>query len=501
VASVYLSGILTAWCLTQLALGVFFGYAYFVLRRERDIGIFALACMALAYHSASSARAHLAESLLDRHIAVSSVVAAALLAAVINLHFVAEFVGLRRRRALVAVAYTVTALFELYNWGWDWWRPATESVASSVALGMQLLHWRAEPTLIGKLGFGWVGCEILASVVLLFGAWRSRNKQAGYALIGAIVLVSAAANDMLLSSGFFNDTLFLVPHAFMIYAFAVTSMLVARQRATVERLARAESNLEKAAEDLRVSHAELEEVHHELMTKRELAAVGELAAAIAHEVRNPLAIIDNAVAGLRRPSSRAGDQETLLGIVAEESQRLNRLVTDLLRFARPTSLKRASVDLPELVQGLGSVVRDGYEVELDVGADAPTRVDGDANLLRVALESLLTNACQAMPEGGVVRFGLTADTHDDAPAVRLDVVDTGCGMTEATRAKALKPFFTTRPSGTGLGLPIVERVVTAHGGRIELESEKGVGTTVRLHLPLAASRSLPPRGRPDGPVA
>jgi len=496
-----LSGILTAWCLTQLALGVFFGYAYFFLRRERDIGIFALACMALAYHSASSARAHLAETLMDRHIAVSGVVAAALLAAVLNLHFVTEFVGLRRRRMIVAVAYVVTAFFEIYNWFWDWWTPATESVASGTALGMSLLHWRADPTLLGKLGFAWVGCEILASVALLFGAWRRGNRQAAYALAGAVVLVSAAANDILLSSGFVDDTLFLVPHAFMTYAFAVTGMLVARQRATVERLARAESNLEKAAEDLRVSYAELEEVHHELMSKRELAAVGELAAAIAHEVRNPLAIIDNAVAGLRRTDARAEDHETLLGIVEEESQRLNRLVTDLLRFARPTSLKRASVDLPELVQSLGSVVRDGYEVELDVGSDAPTRVDGDANLLRVALESLLTNACQAMPDGGIVRFGLAADTHGDAPAVRLDVADAGCGMSEETRAKALKPFFTTRPSGTGLGLPIVERVVAAHGGSVELESEKGVGTTVRLHLPLVAPRSLPPRGRPDGPVA
>jgi signal transduction histidine kinase len=315
------------------------------------------------------------------------------------------------------------------------------------------------------------------------------------------VLVVAAVNDMLLSSGVVDNALFLVPHAFMVYAFAVTSMVVARQRATVEQLARAEIHLEKVAEDLRVSHAELEVVHHELMTKRELAAVGELAAAIAHEVRNPLAIIDNATAGLRRRGDRAEEHEMLLSIVEEESQRLNRLVTDLLRFARPTSLKRASVDLPELLQSLGSVVREGYEVETEVADNAPTRLEGDANLLRVALENLLTNACQSMPDGGVVNFRLASDTHDGDGGVLLDVRDSGSGMTDETRVKALKPFFTTRPSGTGLGLSIVERVISAHGGSLELISEKGVGTTVRLRLPLSPPRSLPPRGRSDGPVA
>ena len=124
--------------------------------------------------------------------------------------------------------------------------------------------------------------------------------------------------------------------------------MLLRYRVGKDKLEEAARSLREKTEELRHSYAELRLVQNELVSKKQLAAVGELAAAIAHEVRNPLAVIVNAVAGLRRSAVRDEDRTMLLRIVDEEAARLNRLVTDLLRFARPVSVKRSPVSLLEL---------------------------------------------------------------------------------------------------------------------------------------------------------
>ena len=240
-------------------------------------------------------------------------------------------------------------------------------------------------------------------------------------------------------------------------------------------------------DELRSSHAELRVVQSELVTKNQLAAVGELAAAIAHEVRNPLAVIVNAVAGLRRAPGSEEDRGILLSIVDEEAARLNRLVTDLLRFARPVNVKRSPVSLLELANRSRSQATDGHEIVVTIADDpAIQTVWVDPSLFRLVFDNLVQNACQAMKGGGRVDITVTRGNLGMTPAVSIRIKDHGHGMEPEVRERALDPFFTTRPSGTGLGLPIVQRILEAHGGELLIDSQEREGTSVTLNLPLGA---------------
>jgi signal transduction histidine kinase len=198
----------------------------------------------------------------------------------------------------------------------------------------------------------------------------------------------------------------------------------------------------------------------------------------------------NAVAGLRRASGREEDRAMLLSIVDEEAARLNRLVTDLLRFARPVSVKRSPVSLVELANRSRSQAEDAHDVVVSIDADPELQtVWVDPSLFRLVFDNLVQNACQSMRGGGRVDIVVTRDKLASGPAVSIQIKDHGHGMEAEVRERALDPFFTTRPSGTGLGLPIVQRIVEAHGGEINIESEEGAGTNVTLLLPLGAPQS------------
>jgi signal transduction histidine kinase len=273
----------------------------------------------------------------------------------------------------------------------------------------------------------------------------------------------------------------------MIFAFGVAGTVLMRYRLAAGGLEQTTQRLQLRTDELRSSHAELRVVQSELVSKNQLAAVGELAAAIAHEVRNPLAVIVNAVAGLRRVSGSEEDRSILLSIVDEEAARLNRLVTDLLRFARPVNVKRSPVSLGELAKRSRSQVLDGHEIVVSIGADPEIQtVWVDPNLFRLVFDNLVQNACQSMRGGGRVDIVVTRGVLPRGPAVSIQIKDHGHGMEPEVRERALDPFFTTRPSGTGLGLPIVQRIVEAHGGELLIESQEGAGTSVTLFLPLGA---------------
>jgi signal transduction histidine kinase len=215
----------------------------------------------------------------------------------------------------------------------------------------------------------------------------------------------------------------------------------------------------------------------------QLAALAELSAVVAHEVRNPLAILGNAVASLRRSTLTEADRGTLLDILEEENTRLNGLVSDLLCFGRPVRVKREEICLRDVVDAaLESVDRSAVALEVE----EPVRVGhlwGDATLLRRAVESLLTNAVQAMNGGGTLSIVLLEAIESGVTGVRLTVRDSGEGMDTGVRKRAKDPFFTTRPSGMGLGLAIVERIMSAHGGLVRIESKAGEGTSVHVFLP------------------
>ncbi|HKQ69097.1 MAG TPA: ATP-binding protein, partial [Polyangiaceae bacterium] len=223
-----------------------------------------------------------------------------------------------------------------------------------------------------------------------------------------------------------------------------------------------------------------------------------LAAVIAHEVRNPLAIISNAVAGLRRREIGHEDRETLLEILKEESSRLNRLVGDLLRYARPVNVQRQLISVRDVIERTitSTALRDAMTVELTEEAELHS-IWGDPGLLRQVFDNLIENASQAM--GGVnsegaggwtqarkLTIAMRSAKRDAVDGVHVEVQDTGEGMEAHVRLRAKDPFFTTRPSGTGLGLAIVDRIVEAHDGEISITSRPGNGTTVTVFLPIGA---------------
>jgi signal transduction histidine kinase len=230
-------------------------------------------------------------------------------------------------------------------------------------------------------------------------------------------------------------------------------------------------------------------IHHE-----RLAAVGEMAAIMAHEVRNPLGVIFNALAGLRK-EKMPGTAKKLYEIIAEEAERLRRLVTDLLDFSRPSvvtletiavrTLLNEAVEAARLDPGVGSMGRTSTRVEVTI-ADDLHFVETDAALVRRALVNLLVNAVQYVSEEGAVLL----DAHlTEGHELHVRVENDGEGMTPEVASRVFEPFFTTRAAGTGLGLAVVRRIVDDLGGRIVLDSHP-TKTAFTILLPVKTNTRL-----------
>jgi signal transduction histidine kinase/HAMP domain-containing protein len=224
-----------------------------------------------------------------------------------------------------------------------------------------------------------------------------------------------------------------------------------------------------------------------------LATVGEMAAGMAHEIRNPLASIVASADLLADEPARVadGDGPVLLGILKTEARRINRLLTDFLSFARPRPLRLARTDLNAVVRGIADLTRthpkNGGRVAVrTVLDDGLPIVEADGDLVEQALLNIAINGLEAMPDGGALTL-VTGRTHD---GVEVAVVDTGVGIDEAERSRIFEPFHTTKTEGTGLGLAITYRVVERHGGSIAIDGRPGTGTTIRVRLP-----ARPPEGR------
>ena len=245
----------------------------------------------------------------------------------------------------------------------------------------------------------------------------------------------------------------------------------------------------RLAEDLRRSYAELARTQAALIERERLAAIGELSAVVAHEVRNPLAVIFNCIGTLEKQTVGPTETKALLAILGEEANRLNQLVAELLDFARPGEVVLASASLEEVVTGAISAVRSAelplhpapVQIELEVARPLPPLLL-DARLVRRAVINLVCNAVQSMPKGGRIVVRLVEDVLDGRPATRIEVTDDGPGIPPENQARIFEPFFTTKATGTGLGLSIVKRVAEAHHGELTVAFD-GRGTTFILRLP------------------
>ncbi len=247
-------------------------------------------------------------------------------------------------------------------------------------------------------------------------------------------------------------------------------------------------------EDLRRSYDALGRAQAELVTHERLAALGELSAVMAHEVRNPLAIIFNSLGSLRRVVEPTGDARLLLDIVGEEAARLNRIVGDLLDFVKPyashprpahvADIVRAAVEAACRAAPTSSV---NVETELDVPAE---EVLLDGYMLQQALINLIVNAIQAMPKGGRVVVRVSCDAARPL-RLRCEIDDQGPGIAPTDAARIFQPFFTTKASGTGLGLAVVKRIADALSGEVGVTPVPSGGTRFSLVVPLLEEARAP----------
>jgi len=231
---------------------------------------------------------------------------------------------------------------------------------------------------------------------------------------------------------------------------------------------------------------QLEAAQADLVKKERLATLGELAAVVAHEVRNPIAVIFNALATLKRTVPTDVQGRLLFDVIGEESERLNRMVTALLELARPEQAKLAPTPVMELVRSSIDAARSMVEPEAEVRLLAPERnalARVDEQKVHQALVNLISNAVQATGRRGPVQVRVTVE-GGTIPMLRVDVIDDGDGVPLELRERVFAPFFTGRAKGTGLGLAVVRRVAEAHRGSATIESTPGGGATFVLKLPL-----------------
>lgn len=216
-----------------------------------------------------------------------------------------------------------------------------------------------------------------------------------------------------------------------------------------------------------------------------LAAVGRVAAGIAHEIRNPLASMRGSIQVLRSDLDGDSSQAQLMEIILRESDRLNQIIADFLTYARPRNTQLALIDLREPLRETFTLlrhspeIRDGHQLE-EVLPEEPVMVSADASQLKQVFWNLSRNALQAMPDGGTLRAEMQRAAGS---RVRITFTDTGRGMTPEQVEHLFEPFSSSTTGGTGLGLSIVYQIVRDHGGTINVRSREGQGTTITIELP------------------
>ena len=250
---------------------------------------------------------------------------------------------------------------------------------------------------------------------------------------------------------------------------------------------------------------ELRAAQERLVRREKLAVLGQLAGGVAHELRNPLGVISNAIYFLQMTLPDASETtREYLDIVSSEVRGAEKIVSDLLNLSRTRTAEKEKIAVSALVSRMleKRPPPEDVEVTTQIPSDLPP-VFVDPRQMRQVLGNLVTNAYQAMPDGGRLMIHVSEDEgigrhrdtgtgrpEDDlpitpSPCLRVSISDTGCGIPEENLEKIFEPLFTTRAKGIGLGLVLARKLVEGHGGTIEVQSEEGQGSTFTVRLPLA----------------
>jgi two-component system sensor histidine kinase HydH len=270
----------------------------------------------------------------------------------------------------------------------------------------------------------------------------------------------------------------------------ITGFLSQKERTRAVQLQDTARGLEESFNKLQSQADLIIEIEEQLRRAERLSALGELSAALAHEVRNPLGSIQGA-AEILKDDYHPGDKKyEFCEILVKESERLNRVVADYLRLARPRPVETRNCDVAgelRTIAVLFSTDAKRRGVRLELKLKQLPAVKGDPEKLRQAFLNIILNGLQATPAGGSVTLTAVCDEANGVgtPAVILNFTDTGPGIEPDKLEKIFEPFFTAKAGGTGLGLAITKKIIEGHGGRIEVESVLGGGTTFRVILPVS----------------
>jgi two-component system, NtrC family, sensor histidine kinase HydH len=257
----------------------------------------------------------------------------------------------------------------------------------------------------------------------------------------------------------------------------LTGILVERERKQRAELARTTRQLSEVYEQLRHNFDQMKRAER-------LYAVGQLAAGLAHEIRNPLASIAGATGILQRNAHLEDPHRKVLAVIDKECQRLTRLLSNFLDFARPRPPKLQNVEIEAVLQSVVDLATHAagtktIALRKEVAPDLPS-ITCDPEMLKQLLLNLVINAIQATAEGGAVTLHAALQNGK----MRLGVTDSGCGIPPENRDKIFDPFFTTKESGTGLGLSVAHQIVEQHGGVLTAEANPDNGMTFTAILPL-----------------
>lgn len=256
-----------------------------------------------------------------------------------------------------------------------------------------------------------------------------------------------------------------------------------------DNLRQSRTDMVRLNSELEAKVSQLERTQAQLVQSEKLASIGEMAAAVAHGLRNPLASLRAAAQVVRHHPEAPSSSEHLDAII-EEVDRLDRRISHLLSFSRPAPFRPLNESIPRLVEGLlpafSELLRERQvDLKLEIPATLP-EVRVDPMQLEQALVEIVSNALDAMPGGGQLRIAATLNRNGTGNEVSIEIADTGAGIPVNVLPSVCEPFFTTRAEGTGLGLAIAKRYVEQNGGRLEIVSQPGA-TTVRIRLPSAGS--------------
>ena len=312
------------------------------------------------------------------------------------------------------------------------------------------------PTVVGALFFGWqagLGIGAIAGISHLPYILQAARESSDYAM------EQSAEMSLLCMVG------------------VLTGILSDRGR-------KQRRELERTTRRLTEVYRELQQNFEQMKRAERLFAVGQLAAGLAHELRNPLWSVNGAVGILQRNAHLEPKHQKCLEIISKETQRLNRLLTDFLDFARPRPPKYQSISVDKLLDSViqlaaHGVGRGAVQLRNETPPALPP-LQGDPEMIKQMLLNLVINAIQAMPDGGEV--ALSAEIQQEHILIRVQ--DQGCGIPAEIKDKIFDPFFTTKDGGTGLGLAVSHQIVEQHGGILKVEANPGRGMTFSVLFPV-----------------